>query len=98
IHRYVALAAGTHHGREEPRFGSVLDVVDRESVEVADEHQVPAEGEIRVGKDDLQVLIGRRTGRRRLRVQVSRCRVVHPFRIRSTWGRLGRYWRTGRGE
>ena len=57
VHRHIALATGTHHRGEQPRLRPVLDVVGIESLEVSDEQQIPAEREIRVGKDDLCVLI-----------------------------------------
>ena len=61
IHRHVTLTAGTDDRGEQPRLGAVLDVVGVESLEVADEEQVAAEREIRVGEGDLRIRIRRRT-------------------------------------
>ena len=50
VHRHVALTAWAHHGSQQSRIASALDVVGVEPVIVADEQMMAAEREIRVRK------------------------------------------------
>jgi hypothetical protein len=102
VHGDIALSAGTHDRRKQPRLSRVLDVVGVEAVIVADEDMLAAEGEIRVGvAQRVRVLLSRGFARHWRSRRRFRRRVGGPLgRRRITGRRLGieealRLWHAG---